>query len=211
MTAVGDAVANGIVSSLARQGGNITGTTYFVPELSVKRLELIKEALPRITQVAVLLNANNPSVGMVSKATGIAANSLKLSLQQFPVRAPSEFENAFAAIARKRLGAVVIYEDPLLIGDPKPIADLAVKHRLFAVGVKQFAEDGGAIGYGVDNLDMFHRTGYFVDKILKGARPADLPVEQPTKFELVLNLKAMKALGIKISDSILVRATKVIE
>ena len=211
MTAVGDAVANGIVTSLARPDSNITGTTYFVPELNAKRLELLKEILPQITQVAILLNPNNPSTGVASKAAGQAAKLLKLSLHEFPVRAPNEFDSTVAAIAKKRVGAVVIYDDPMLIGDPKPIADLTAKHRLPSAGVKQFAEAGGMIGYGVDNLVMFRRTGYFVDKILKGTKPGDLPIEQPTNFELVVNLNAAKALGVKIPNSIRVRATSVIE
>ncbi len=206
----GDAVASGLVASLARPGGNVTGSTIFVPELMLKRLELLKEAIPRITQVGVLMNAANPQIESF-KAMETAAKTLKVGLQRFDVRIPGDFAEAFTAIGKRRLEAIVIYQEAMLNANPRAIADLATKQRLASVGIKELAEAGGLIGYGVDLVAMFQRAAYFVDKILKGAKPADIPVERPTKFELVINMKTAKALGLKIPQSILVRADKVIE
>jgi putative ABC transport system substrate-binding protein len=210
--AVGDAVAGGFVASLARPGGNVTGSTFFQPELLAKRLELLKEAMPRVVQVANLLNQDNTSsTGHTLRAVENAAKSLKVGLQLFPVRGPNDFEDAFAAMTKKRVDAVVIDEDGMLVSNVKAIADLALKRRFISAGSKEFAEAGGLLGYGPDLPELYRRAATFVDKILKGAKPADLPVEQPTKFETVINLKTAKALGIKFPQSILVQATKVIE
>ena len=206
-----DAVAGGVVASLARPGGNVTGSTYFAPQLAAKRLELLKEAVPRVTRVAVLLNSDHPDADKQFQAMKTAARSLKLELQRFEARGPNEFSGAFAAIAKRGIDAVAIHQDGAFIGNAKGIADLALKHRLLSVGFNEFAEAGGLIGYAQNTLEMFRRAAYFVDRILKGAKPGDLPVEQPTKFELVVNLKTAKALGIKIPNSILLRADKVIE
>ena len=211
MSAPGDAVATGLVASLARPGGNITGMSVFSPELSAKRIELLKEAMPRITQVAVLLNPGNPVTGPSVQAVETTGNSLKVALHQFAVREPKEFEGVFAAMVKQRVSAIGILEDAMLNSNLRAIADLAVKHRLPSAGNREFAEAGGLIGYGVNWADIFYRAAYFVDKILKGARPADLPVEQATRFEVVLNLKTAKLLGIKFPQTILVRADRVIE
>ena len=211
MATSGDAVATGLVASLARPGGNVTGTTIVSPELMVKRLELLKEAFPRTRQVAVLSNPVNPVQGLSVQAMEIAARSLKVGLQKFEARGPNEFESAFSAIAKQRVDAIAIQQDGAFIANAKGIADLAVKHRLPSAGNKEFAEAGGLIGYGVNLLEIDRRAAYFVDRILKGAKPGDLPVERPTKFELVVNLKTAKALGVKIPDSIRLRADKVIE
>jgi putative ABC transport system substrate-binding protein len=211
MAVVADPVANGLVASLARPGGNVTGSSYFAPELHAKRLELLKEAVPRINLVAALLNPDNPSIATLLKETQIAAKSLKVGLQQFDVRGPSEFESAFSAMAKRRVDAVVVFDDPMLIANRRAIADLAAKHRIASVGQKEFAEAGGLIGYGQILFELFRRAAYFVDRILKGTKPVDLPVEQATKFELIINMKTAKALGIKIPHSYLVRADKVIE
>jgi putative ABC transport system substrate-binding protein len=211
MAAVADPVANGLITSLARPGGNVTGCSYFAPELHAKRLELLKQALPRITLVAALLNPDNSSFVPLLKETQIEANLTKVTLRQFDVRGPGEFESVFSAMAKGRVDAVVVFDDPMLIANRRAIADLAAKHRIPSVGQKEFAEAGGLIGYGQILVELFRRTGYFVDRILKGAKPADLPVEQASRFELVINLKAARSLGITLPRSIFVRADRIIE
>jgi putative ABC transport system substrate-binding protein len=211
MATSGDAVATGLVTSLARPGGNVTGSTFFGPELSAKRLELLKEAIPRITRVAVLQNPDNVVVGPAFRAMETTAKALKVGLQTFSVRKPGEFESAFAAMVKQRIDAVVIDEDALLDANSRMIVDIAMKKRLPASGYLNLAEAGGMIGYGANRLGLYRRAAYFVDKILKGSKPADIPVEQPTKFELVVNLKTAKTLGIKIPNSVLVRADKALE
>ena len=211
MAISGDAVATGLVVSLPRPGGNITGSTFFDPELSAKQIELLKEILPRITRVAVLVNPDNPVIGPVFKAMEITAKSLKLGLQQFAVRGPNEFENAFSAMVKKRVEAVAIQEDGMLNANVRTAGDLTMKERLPSIGNIEVPQAGGLLGYGVNFPEIFRRAAYFVDKILKGAKPADLPVEQPTVFELVINMKTAKALGIQIPQSVLLRATEVIQ
>ena len=211
MATSGDAVAVGLVATLPRPGGNITGLTLLVPELSAKRLELLKEGLPRITRLAVLFNPSNPAFATDIKKTEILAKSMKVELQQFGVRAPNEFDGAYAAMAKARVDAVMIHQDGMLNANPGATADLARKHRLPSIGFKEFAEAGGLIGYGVDFLEMYRRAAVFVDKLLKGAKPADLPIEQPTKFELLINMKTAKALGLEIPRSLLLRADRIIE
>ena len=208
---VGDAVALGIVASLARPGGNVTGSTYFQPELMAKRIELLKNAIPRISQVAVLLNPDNPVDGPILQAMEVTARSLKVGLHRFDARGPDEFDGIFAAIAKQRMDAVVVHEDPRFVVSAKRIADLAAKQRLASIGFIELAEAGGLLAYGVNFFALYRRAAYFVDRILKGTKPADLPVEQASMFELVVNLKAAKALGIKIPNSILTRASKVIQ
>jgi putative ABC transport system substrate-binding protein len=207
----GDPVAMGLVSGLARPGGNITGIAMFGQELSAKRIELFKEAVPRITRVAVLLNAANPSKRLFLEARDTVAKALKLELHPFEVRSPKEFGGAFAAMAEKRVDAVVVGADTLFRAHASEIAVLAAKQLLPSAGAKEYAEAGGLIGYGVNDAELYRRGAYFVDRILKGAKPADLPVEQPTKLELVVNLKTARALGITIPQSILFRADRVIE
>jgi len=211
MAVSGDAVATGLVVSLPRPGGNITGSTFFSPELSAKQIELLKKALPRITRVAVLVNPDNPVIGPVFKAMEITAKSLELGLQQFAVRGPNEFENAFSAMIKKRVEAVAIQEDGMLNANVRTAGDLTIKERLPSIGNVEVPQAGGLLGYGVNFPEIFRRAAHFVDKILKGAKPADLPVEQPTVFELVINMKTAKALGIQIPQSVLLRANRVIE
>lgn len=203
-----DPVALGLVASLARPGGNITGSTFFYAELTAKRLELLKEAFPRTRHVAVLLNPLNLARGLSFEAMEITARSLKVGLQKFEVRGPNEFESAFSAMAKKRVDAVAVVEDPMFLANAKELADLAAKQRFSSIGFNEFAEAGGLIGYGANYLELWRRAAYFVDRILKGAKPSDLPVEQPTKFELVVNVKAAKALGIKIPQSIMVHGAR---
>lgn len=212
MAISGDAVATGLIASLARPGGNVTGTTYFDPELHAKRLELLKEAVPRITRVGALINPDNPqAMGTTLQALRRAAESLKVELPLFEARSPSEFEGAFSAMAKKRVDAVGIVDDPMFLGNLRSIADIAANTRLPSTGAKEFAEAGGLIGYGVDFAGTFRRAAYFVDRILRGTKPNELPVEQATTFELVINRRAASALGVTIPQHLLLRADKVIE
>jgi putative ABC transport system substrate-binding protein len=208
---VGDLVSIGLVTSLSRPGGNLTGLSIFSPEIAAKRLELIKEALPRIRRVAALYNPDNPSTKLAVKAIEVTAKARTVELQQFGVRSPSEFENAFSMMRKRGIEAVVITDDPLLVANAGVSASLANKHRIPSIGFVEFAEAGGLMMYGVSYPAMFHRAATFVGKILNGAKPGDIPIEQPTKFDLIVNMKTAKALGIKIPNSILVRADKVIE
>ncbi len=206
-----DPVALGLVSSLARPGGNLTGSAMFGPETAAKLVELFKEAVPRITRVAVLLNPANAARGLILQAMRATAESVRLELQPFEVRGPKEFGRTFSAMAKGRVDALVVSQDTLFGANAKGIADLAARQRLPSAGNKEFAEAGGLIGNGASNADLYRRGAYFVDRILKGAKPADLPVEGPTRFELVINMKTAKALGITFPESILIRADKVIE
>jgi putative ABC transport system substrate-binding protein len=207
----GDALSAGLVTNLARPGGNVTGSTYFLSELMVKRLELLKEAVPHIAQVAVLVEPDNPLFRPTLNALEIAVNSLKVEMQKFEVRGPSEFAAAFLAMGKGRVDAVVIQEDAVFVSNMRAIVDFASTQRLALAGSKEFAEAGGLIGYGVDFLAMCRRAAFFVDTILKGGEPASIPVEQPTKFELVINLKTAKALGLTVPPTLLTRADEVIE
>jgi putative ABC transport system substrate-binding protein len=197
-----------VVASLARPGGNITGSGFFSPELFAKRIELLKELMPQLTRMATLFNPGAPGDVKTMETT---AQSLKVELQQFPVRAPSEFENAFERMEQGRLQAVNIDDDQMLTANIGAIAALATKRRLVSVGNKEFAQAGGLMGYGVVFPAIYRRAAVFVDKILKGAKPADIPFEQATKFEFILNLKAAKALGLDVPPIMLVRADEVIE
>ncbi len=211
MAAIGDALAAGVVTSLARPGGNITGTTFFNPELAAKRLEIIRDAMPRARRVAVLSNPDNPLTGAILKAMELTAKSLKLELHHFAARAPEELDGAFAAMSAKRVDAFATIEDGMIIANTKRIADLAAKQRLPSIAFPGFADAGGLLGYGVNLPEMFRRAPYFMDKILKGAKAGDVPVEQWSKFEIIVNLKTAKALGIKLPNLVLQRADRVIE
>lgn len=210
-TTAGDAVASGLVSSLARPGGNVTGNSYFIPELAAKRLEILKEAITGLVHVGVLFNPANRSSEPVLSAMRLAAQSLKVKLSEFAVREATHLEGAFAVMAAKSVGGLVITEDPMLIYNTEASAKLALKYRLASCGFPESAMAGGLLAYGIDFPEMWRHTATFVDRILKGSRPADIPVEQATKFEMVVNMKTARALGTKIPNSILVRATKVIE
>jgi putative ABC transport system substrate-binding protein len=211
MAYIGDALAIGIVASLSRPAGNITGSTYFLSELMGKRLELLKEMMPGITQVGVLVKPDNPLFLPTLRALEIAAKSLDVRLQQFVARGPIEFENAFSEMAKRRVDAVVVQEDAVFISNVRAIVDLVAKQRLPSAGFNEFAEAGGLIGYGASFTEMCRRAGFFIDTILKGGKPAGIPVEQATRFEFVLNLKTAKALGASMPTSIMLRADKVIE
>ena len=211
MAVSGDAVASGLVSSIARPGGNVTGLTFFTPELAVKRLELLKENVPGLAEVGVLLNPANPISEPILPAMKVAAQSLKLELAQFAVRGPAEFEGSFVAMATRHVGGFVVLDDNMLITQAQAIANLALQRRLPSSGFTEFAVAGGLIGYGVSVPAMFHRAAAYVDKILKGARPGDLPIEQPTRFNLVINRKTADALGVTIPAQLYIFADEVIE
>ena len=209
MGGVDDAVEQGFVASLARPGGNITGISSLNPDLSGKRLELLKEAFPKVVRVAVLREA----VGSASslRATMETARVLGVHLQILELRDPNELDSAFAAMTRERAGALVVLPGLMITGYMRQIVDLAGKARLPAILPDgQFVESGGLMSYGPSLPDMYRRAATFVDKILKGRKPADLPVEQPMKFELIVNLKAAKQIGATIPPNVLVRADKVI-
>jgi ABC-type uncharacterized transport system substrate-binding protein len=211
MATSGDPVGFGFVASLARPGGNITGSSNFGSELSAKRLELLKERLPRAQRVAVLLNPENSINERSLRAMERTAKALKVGLRRFEVRGADAFKGAFSAMALERVEAVVLPEDDFLNANRGAIAELVTKQRLPSIGRKEFAEAGGLIGYGVNRFEENRRATIFVGKILKGAKPGDLPIERAAKFQFIVNLKTAKALGITIPPSILVRADEVIE
>jgi len=210
MVTSGDPVGFGFVASLAQPGGNITGSSTFGPELSAKRLELLKETLPRTQRVAVLFNPDNSINDRNLPAMEQTAKLLKIRLQRFEVRGAEEFKNAFAAMTKQRVDAVALPEDDFLNANQNEVAELVAKQRLPSIGRADFAEAGGLIGYAVNFFDLYRRAAIFVDKILKGAKPADLPVQQPTKFEFVINLKTAKQIGLTIPPNVLAGADKVI-
>ena len=211
MAVTGDAVSAGLVSSLAQPGGNVTESTLFGPEHNVKRLELLKEVMPRLARAAFLFNPDNPSSVTENREIESAAKSMKLEISYFEARKPAEFDAAFKAMAKRQAGAVVVTDDAMLNSNSKRIAEIAGQRRLPSAGNTDLAEAGGLIGYGVNVPAMSRRAAYFVDRILKGAKPADLPVERAAKFELVINLKTAKAFGLTIPPSLLGRADQVIE
>ena len=211
MIVSGDAVATGIVASLARPGGNVTGSTFFNPELSAKRLEVVKEAHPPARRVAILLNAGNPINAPVMRATEIAAKPLGLELLSFETRRSDELQSTFSRISDAGIDAVGVTDDTLFVGDARVIAELAISNRLPSIGFTELAPAGGLIGYGANIGDLWYRGAFFIDRILKGTRPADLPVEQPTKFEMAINLKTAKALGLQVPPTLLARADELIE
>ena len=206
----GDAVASGLVASLARPGGNITGLTILSPELSGKRLELLKEAFPRLSRVAVLLDPRQPPLSV--KETQTTGQSLRLKLQFLEVRDAADVESVFSAMSRERADALITLPHPVLQVHQRRIVELAARSRVPAMyQTTEWAESGGLMSYGPDHLDNYRRAAVFVDKILKGAKPADLPVEQPMKFEFVINLKTAKQIGLTIPPNVLARADRVIK
>jgi putative ABC transport system substrate-binding protein len=205
-------VESGIVASLARPGGNITGLTSLAAELSAKRLELLKEAVPKLTRVAVFVNPSEASYAKALKECETVAKSLGLSLQSLKVRSPEDIDIGFQAATKNRAGALMVMGDPVTFTNRKRVVDLVIKNRLPSIhGQIQFVEAGALMAYGADEADMYRRSATFVDKILKGAKPADLPVEQPIKFEFIINLKAAKQIGLTIPPNVLARADRVIK
>ncbi|MFZ1058456.1 MAG: ABC transporter substrate-binding protein [Candidatus Rokuibacteriota bacterium] len=209
---VRDPVGIGLIASLARPGGNITGLSFSVGmEILSKGLELLKETVPKVRRVAILSNPGNPAHPLAIREVNVAARSLGVQLQLLEPRGPNEFDGAFAAMAKERVGALLVIADSMFILHRTQLADLAARSRLPAMyGYREHPEAGGLMSYGSSLRDLWRRAATFVDKILKGAKPGDLPVEQPTKFELVINLKTAKALGLTIPQSVLIRADEVI-
>jgi ABC-type uncharacterized transport system substrate-binding protein len=207
-----DPVKAGFVASLSRPGGNVTGLTLLATEMTVKRLELVKEALPNARRVAVLVNPRNQSTVEQLRALRAAAPALRVQVERVDVRYSGKYADAFAMIARTRPDAAILPSDPEFYGDRRALVDLAARTRLpVSYEWREFVELGGLMSYGSNLQDVGSRVAVYVDKILKGAKPADLPVEQPTKFELVINLKTAKALGLTIAPSLLGRADEVIQ
>lgn len=212
MVAGGDPVANGLVESLARPGGNVTGLSQMLQALGGKRLELLKEIVPKLSRVGVLWNPQSASATLGWKENQQPARQLGLQLHSLEARSPSELDKAFEVAIVARAGALAILPDPVISTNLRRIVDFAAKSRLPSIyQSSEFADAGGLVTYGPDRADLFRRAAAYVDKILKGARPGDLPVDQPTKLELVVNLKTAKALGVTIPQSVLLRADRVIE
>lgn len=211
-TAIADPVGSGLVASFARPGGNLTGLTNLMPDVSAKRLQLLKETFPKIARVAVLFNASNPGNVRTAKESEDAAPSLSVQLQSLDAQNANGLRRAFDAIGRERTDALVVLQDAFLLNHRVPIAEFASSKRLPTIfDAGEFVDAGGLMSYGPSRTEMFHRVAFYIDKILKGAKPADLPVEQPTRFELVINLKSAKALDLTIPPSLLQRANRVIE
>jgi putative ABC transport system substrate-binding protein len=205
----GDLVGQGLVASLAKPGENVTGSTTLAPDLSGKRLELLKEILPKATRVAVLLHSN-PSDRDQLQETEMAARHLGVKIQPLEIKDPNDFQNVYDAIAKQRADAIIIIQGAFIQNYRRQLAELALKHRLPAMCEQaEWAQDGCVASYGPDLLYLYRRAAIFVDKLLKGTKPADIPVEQPMKFELVINLKAAKQIGLTIPPNVLVRADNV--
>ncbi len=211
--ALGDPQASGIVDNLARPGGNITGLSLFGPEITAKRLELALEAMPKVRRLAFLANANNVDLASSGRFQALeqTAKSLNAWVQRVDVKDAKEIETAIAAMGKLGIGAFVVDDDPMLLGNAAAMAASSVRHRIPAIAAVEFADAGGLVGFGADFPAMFNRAATFVDRILKGAKPGDLPVERASKFELVINQGAAKALRMKVPQSLLLRADRVIE
>ena len=214
-TVAADPVASGLVTSLSRPGGNVTGLSSVGPDLVGKRLELLKQVVPGVSRVGVLWQpggADERTERDLLKGAEVAARALGVRLQFVEARGPAEFEGAFAAMTKARAGALTVLGSSMLLGERRRLVDLAAKHRLPAVyTARESVDAGGLMAFGANFADLFRRAATYVDKILKGAKPGDLPVEQPTKFDLIINLKTAKALGLTIPPSLLQRADQVIE
>src|SRR5262245_18456921 len=212
MESLSDVVSTGLVSNLARPGGNVTGVSGFAPELSGKRLELIREILPQADRIAVLVNRANPVTVPILRATESAAQQMRMKLHVIDVRQPAELGTAFETVRRERADALTLVADPLLFSERPQIVQLAARHRIPTIyEFRLFADAGGLLSYGPLAQERFERMAWYVDRILRGAQAGDLPIEQPTKFELVINLKTAKALGLTIPQSLLLRADQVIQ
>ena len=206
-----DPVGNGFIASLARPGGNITGLATLAPEISGKQLELLKEIVPRLSRVAVLGTSTRPGTAQSLREVELAAGAFGVKLQYLDVLSSKDIETAFGAASKGRAEAVLALASPVFSSQRTQIADLAVKSRLPAIYPQsEWVEDGGLMTYGASYIDLYRRAATYVDKILKGTRPADLPVEQPIKFELIINLKAAKQIGLTIPPNVLARADRVI-
>jgi len=211
VASIGDIVSSGIVTNLARPGGNITGSSYFSLELYAKRLELLRDGFPQVRKVAIVLNPANLSGDPIFLVSQKAAKALKLEVRRFDIRSAQDFKSVFADIAKFRADAAVIHQDALLISNSKLFAELAIKGRLLSIGFPEYADFGGLMGYGIDQIDQYRRAAAFVDQILKGAKAGDIPIEQASKFELIANRKTAKLIGVQFPDLILQRVDRVID
>ena len=211
VTAAADLVSSGLVPSIARPGGNLTGLTFFFAEICAKRVELIKEAVPGVIRLGVLVNPYNPSGAIALTAMERVAGSLRMELLPMNVRAPEDFIAAFTMLISRGAQALTFIEDGVLNSNARYIAQLAMQNRLPMIGESSVPEAGALMAYAVDRYDLWFRAAFLVDKILKGAQPADLPIDQAAKFDLVINLKTARAFGLEMPTSILLRATQVIE
>src|SRR5262245_37663723 len=212
MATTGDPVASGLVVALARPGGNTTGVSYFVPELNAKRLEILKEAAPDAKRVAVLYNPRNRIDELALESIEVAAKPLKIRIQRLAVRTPADVEAVFPTMTRRKMDAITIVEDAVVHAAARSVVDVALKNRIAAlVGLSSLAAAGAFMSYGPNRADLWRQAALIADRILRGATPADLPIEQPTKFELVINLKTARALGLAIPQSLLVRADQIIQ
>jgi len=212
MAAAGDPLGSGLVASLARPGGNVTGMSMMVPDMGGKRLQILKELLPNATRFAIVWNSTNPYSTNAFKSTQAAAKSLEVALQSLELRSLEDFKSAAESALRGRAEALLVVEDPLTVDLRKQLANFAATNRLPALyGIEVFVDAGGLMSYGVSYDDLRHRGVGYLDKILKGAKPGDLPIEQPTKFELVISLKTARAIGLTLPQSLLLRADRVIE
>ncbi len=207
-----DPVGSGFVASLNRPGGNITGLSTQSPEISGKQLEFLREIVPKLSRVGVLGDVTRPGVPQALREINVVADAFRVQVQYLEVRGPKDIETAFRAATKERADALIVLGSPVLRSQQKQVVDLAVKSRLPATySVPEFVEDGGLMTYGVNINDLYRRAATYVDKILKGAKPADLPVEQPKKFEFVINVKAAKQIGLTIPPNVLARADKVVK
>jgi ABC-type uncharacterized transport system substrate-binding protein len=207
-----DPVEAGLVDSLARPGGNVTGLTNLTGELGGKRLELLKQAVPKVARVAALYDPTAlGSVRQLKEDLPVSARALRLTIQLWEVRDASGFERVFAALNKDHSDGIVVTGGTLMLANQKRIASFALKSRLPSIGYREYVNGGGLMSYGADQADSYRRVAYYVDRILKGAKPADLPVEQPTKFELVINLKTAKQIGLTIPQKVLAKADRVIK
>ena len=207
-----DPVGAGFIASLARPGGNITGLSTLAPEISGKQLELLKEIVPKLSRLAVLGNSTTPANAQALREIELPAGTFRVKLQYLDIRDPKDIETAFRAASKGRAEALLALASPLFVIQRTQLTDLAVKNRLPAIyDRREFVDDGGLMSYGTNFADMSRRAATYVDKILKGRKPADLPVEQPIKFELIINLKAAKQIGLTIPPNVLARADKVIK
>ena len=212
MTNAGDPVGSGLVASLARPGGNVTGLAVMEPEVVGKQLEFLKDVLPTVSRVAILWNPANPVHAVNVRAADVAAQALGVQLHRVEARGPEAFDRAFAAVTSAHAGALLVLGDAMVFEHRRRLAELAATSRLPTMhNIRPFVEAGGLMAYGPSTLDIRRRAAVYVDKILKGAKPADLPVEQPMKFELVINLKTAKALGITFPPTLLIQADEVIQ
>src|SRR5262245_34481264 len=212
MATTGDPVASGLVATLARPGGNTTGASYFVPELNAKRLEFLKEAVPDVKRVAVLYNQRNRIDELALRDIEAVARPLKIRIQRLPVRTPADVEAVFPVITRRTMDAITVVEDAVIHASALSVVDVALKNRVAAlVGLSSLVTAGAFMSYGPNRADLWRQAALVTDRILHGAMPADLPIEQPTKFELVINLKTATTLGLTVPQTLLQRADQVIE